>query len=160
MLQQMHTTHRHAQWPLQMSVSAWVCHRLDCIACDTTLEGTFLSNMIWDDWKLFDLKVYSLKLSALRDHQENLIASLRGKKAGFLPQMISDLNISIETHGIGWSTGRLISLGNAIFWWHFQCLSNRGHKIDQNLNEPFSEVDFGFGLTVDYGAKQPWRLTL
>lgn len=29
---------------------------------------------------------------------------------------------------------------------------NREHKIDQNLNEPFSEVDFGFGLMADYGA--------
>lgn len=53
-----------------------------------------------------------------------------------------------------------MSLGNAIFWWHFLRLSNREHKIDQNLNEPFSEVDFGFGSMVDYGAKQPWMLTL
>lgn len=74
--------------------------------------------------------------------------------------MISDLNISIETHGIGWSTGRLMSLGNAIFWWHFLRLSHREHKIDQNLNEPFSEVDFGFGFMVDYEAKRPWMLTL
>lgn len=52
---------------------------LNNIACDTTLEGRFLPNMILDDWKLFDLEVYSLKLSALRDHQGNLIASLREK---------------------------------------------------------------------------------
>lgn len=39
-----------------------------------------------------------------------------------------------------------MSLGNAIFWWHFLSLSHRKNKIDQNLNEPFSEVDFGFGL--------------
>lgn len=63
-----------------MSVPAWVCQWHNNIACDITLQGTFLSNMIWDDWKLFDLKVYSLKLSAPRDHQENLIASLKGKK--------------------------------------------------------------------------------
>lgn len=143
-----------------MPISARVCHMLNSIACDTTLWGKFLPNMIWDDWKLFDLKVYSLKLSALRDHQGNLIASLREKKAGFLTQTISDLNISIETHGIGWSTGRLMSLGNAIFWWHFLSLSHRKNKIDQNLNEPFSEVDFGFGFMVDYGAKQQWMLTL
>lgn len=58
--------------------------------------------------------MYSLKLSALRDHQGNLIAALK-KKADILTKMISDPNFSIETHGIGWSTGCLMSLGNAIF---------------------------------------------
>lgn len=46
-----------------------------------------------------------------------------------------------------------MSLGNAIFWWHFLRLSEQENKIDQNLNEPFSEVDFDFGLAAEYGAK-------
>lgn len=157
----MHSLQRHGRYPFPaVLISARVRHMLSDISCDATLQDRFLPNMIWDDWKLFDLEVYSFKLSALRAHQENLIASLREKKAGFLTQMLSDLNISTETHEIGWSTGRLMSLGNAIFWWHFLSLSHWKHKIDPNLNEPFSEVDFGFGFMVDYGAKQPWMLTL
>lgn len=85
----MHSTQRRIQKPFPtLPISAQVCHMLSSIACDTTLGGRLLSNMIWDDWKLFDLKVYSLKLSALRDHQENLIASLREKSRFSAPNDI------------------------------------------------------------------------
>lgn len=41
----------------------------------------------------------------------------------------------------------------------YVCLTE-STKIDQNLNEPFSEVDFGFCFVVDYGAKQAWKVDL
>lgn len=88
-----------------------VCASHSNVQLHSTRRYTYLigsvshPNVIWDDWKLFDLEVYSLKLSALWDHQGNSIASFRegGEKVGFQPKIISDLNVSKETHGIGWA---------------------------------------------------------
>lgn len=49
-------------------------------------------------------------------------------------------------------------IGKCNFLMAFPKSAHQKHKIDQNLNEPFSEVDFGF--MEDYGAKQTVNVDL
>lgn len=80
--------------------------------------------------------MYSLKLSGPQDHLENSIVSFL---KCFLPKIISDSNVSIETHGIGLLTGRLMSKKNLISQWHFLILSHQNTKIDKILMDNFQK---------------------
>lgn len=82
--------------------------------------------------------MYSLKLSGPQDHLENSIVSFL---KCFLPKIISNPNVSIETHGIGLLTGRLMLKKNLISQWHFLILShqNTHTKNDKILMDNFQK---------------------
>lgn len=82
------------------------------------------------------MEVYSLKLSGPCDHLENSIVSFL---KCFLPKIISNPNVSIETHGIGLLTGRLMSKKNLISPWHFLILSHQNTKIDKIVMDNFQK---------------------
>lgn len=82
------------------------------------------------------MEVYSLKLSGPQDHLENSIVSFL---KCFLPKIISNPNVSIEIHGIGLLTGRLMSKKKSNFMMAFPHTVSPKYKIDKILMDNFQK---------------------
>ena len=132
---------------------------------DATLTSASHPNAIWDDWKLFDLEEYSLKLSAPWDHQGNSIDSFgeeEKKESFFCPKSYQIVMSQLKHMKLDGWLGHLMSLGYVIFWWHFLTGESRKweeplkkkkeiQKIDQNC------VIFRSGLQLPYHG---WVMSL
>lgn len=73
------------------------------------------------------------------------------KKAGFQPKIISDLNVSKETHGIGWAGWAPNFIGKCNFLMAFPyCAAQRNIRLIKILMSHFQKWTLAF--TADNGA--------